>query len=221
MAKVTSPLLSIGARGQIGRSQVYASWRGVPYARQRVIPANPNTSQQQLTRNTLDSLMEQYKRTGPLGRAPWISATTGRPLTDRNQVIKTNLGPLRQEADMALYQGSPGSLSGLPPTSVSADGGTGSGEIDVTVDSPQEPAGWTLDSVVAIAFPDRAPNVLPTAFVAEAENDSPTAGSSTVVTLTGLQADVLHVVSAWPVWSRPDGRTAYGPSLTDTATSTA
>lgn len=218
MAKVKSPILSISARGQIGKSQVYGSWRGVAYARQHVTPANPNTTAQQLTRNTLDSLMEQYKRTGPLGREPWLSATTGRPLTDRNQVVKTNLPGLRAAADMTGYQASPGSLSGLPPTGVVAAANATAGEIDVTVTSPQEPAGWLLTSISAIAFPDRAPTSLPTAFVSEVESLAPVADGDTVLTFAGLTSGTLYVVSAWPVWTRPDGREAFGASLTDTAT---
>lgn len=218
MAKVKSPILSIGARGQIGKSQVYGSWRGVAYARQHVTPSNPNTSAQQLTRNTLDSLMEQYKRSGPLAREPWVSATTGRPLTDRNQVVKTNLPSLRVAPDMTGYQGSPGSLSGLPPTNVVAAATANAGEIAVTVTSPQEPTGWTLASISAIAFPDRSPQALPSAFVAELESVAPVADGDTSLLFTGLMSGVLYVVSAWPVWTRPDGREAFGASLTDTAT---
>lgn len=38
MAKLTAPLLSLDARGQIGSAVVYSYWRGVQYARVRVIP---------------------------------------------------------------------------------------------------------------------------------------------------------------------------------------
>jgi hypothetical protein len=38
MAKLTAPLLSLDARGQIGSAIVYSYWRGVQYARVRVIP---------------------------------------------------------------------------------------------------------------------------------------------------------------------------------------
>ena len=38
MAKLTAPLLSLDARGQIGSAVVYSYWRGVQYARVRVVP---------------------------------------------------------------------------------------------------------------------------------------------------------------------------------------
>jgi len=43
MSKLTGPLLSFGARGQIGKAMVTSTWKGVPYARQYVVPANPQT----------------------------------------------------------------------------------------------------------------------------------------------------------------------------------
>jgi len=43
MAKVTSPLFSMGASGQLGKSLVYMSWKGIDDVRQYVIPANPKT----------------------------------------------------------------------------------------------------------------------------------------------------------------------------------
>jgi len=51
MPKTTAPLLSFDARGQIAHTQVYSSWRGRPYVRRYSVGTNPNTSDQQLTRN--------------------------------------------------------------------------------------------------------------------------------------------------------------------------
>lgn len=220
MAKVKAPILSMDARGQIGKSQVYASWRGIQYARQHVIPANPNTAAQQLTRNTLDSLMEQYKRTSTLGRAPWDSATVGRPLTARNQVVKTNLPGLRSAANMQTYQGSPGSLAGLPATAILVANTAVAGELNVTITPPSVPTGWTLVSVIAIAFTDRAPTTKPTDFPQEGEQTTVSPGVGAIVAFTGLTAATLYVASGWVKWARPDGRTAYGASLTGFDTTT-
>lgn len=217
MAKVKSPLLSLGARGQIGKSQVYGSWRGVPYTRQHVIPSNPRTAAQTQTRDAFTRLSEMYKRLGALAVAPWNASISGRPLTARNMFTKVNLPALRGASDFTSFVGSPGALGGLPPTSISADPTATPGEIEVTVGSGAEPTGWTLASIVAVAFEDQAPNVAFSQFVAEAQNDTPTVEGDTVVTFAG-RPSTLHVVSAWPVWTLPDGRSAYGPSLTDTVT---
>jgi succinate dehydrogenase hydrophobic anchor subunit len=46
MAKVTSPLFSMGASGQLGKSLVYMTWKGIDDVRQYVIPANPRSALQ-------------------------------------------------------------------------------------------------------------------------------------------------------------------------------
>ena len=218
MAKVKGPLLSLSASGQIGKSQVYARWRGVPYVRQHVVPGNPKTTAQTLTRNVFSSLDSIAKRLGPLSRAPWLASVIGRPLTNRNAGIKTNLSAIRAQPNMQLWQGSPGAAAGLPPSNVVAIATATPGEISITITSPQEPTGWTLAAAVAHAFIDRAPDVQPVDFPIELENAAPTAGGDTIVLLTGATSAVLYVVSGWLRWTRPDGKTAYGAALTTTAT---
>lgn len=46
MAKVTAPLLSLGASGKIANTLVASVWKGIPYMRQYVVPANPKTVDQ-------------------------------------------------------------------------------------------------------------------------------------------------------------------------------
>lgn len=46
MAKVTGPLMSMSASGQVGKAIVFAAWKGVNYVRQYVIPSNPESEDQ-------------------------------------------------------------------------------------------------------------------------------------------------------------------------------
>lgn len=50
MAKLKAPLLSFGASGQIAKTIVYFPWKGLNVARKHVVPANPNTTDQQTQR---------------------------------------------------------------------------------------------------------------------------------------------------------------------------
>jgi hypothetical protein len=43
MAKVRSPLFSMSASGQLGKSLVYMTWKGIDDVRQYVIPSNPKS----------------------------------------------------------------------------------------------------------------------------------------------------------------------------------
>lgn len=214
MAKVKAPILSMEARGQIGKSQVYASWRGVAYARQHVTPSNPNTLEQQKTRNVFASLDELWKRMGGLSRAVWEAEAARRPLTARNALFRANIPPLRGQLDMTGWIGSQGAAAGLPPVAVTAAGGVGSGTIDVTITSPQEPADWLLEAVIAHAIKDRDPAVLPTEFVVEAEDLAPVVDGDTLINLAGLTAGANYVCAGWTRWVRPDGKKAYGASIT-------
>jgi len=214
MAKTKGPLLSLGARGSIAKSQVYARWKGVDYARVHVDPANPRTTEQTSTRTVFSSLNAQWKFSPAEAQAPFIAAAQGKPVTDRNLFIKANLSSMRDVATMASYIGSPGSRGGIPPVSL-ALASPGAGQIDATLVTTDAPADWTLSEVWAVAFIDRDPHDLPTVFPVVEEDATPTAGGSSVVPFTGLPAGT-YVVSAWPVWTKPDGFLAYGPSLTDT-----
>lgn len=78
MAKVSGPLMSLTASGGFASAMVYQSWKGRPTVRQLVIPANPQTADQQTARN--------YVRvTGAQQR--WVNLSTmkgpARLITDR------------------------------------------------------------------------------------------------------------------------------------------
>ena len=60
MAKLTGPLLSLSASGQFAKTMVYATWKGIKYARQYVIPQNPNTSAQQVARGYFSTAVAAY-----------------------------------------------------------------------------------------------------------------------------------------------------------------
>jgi hypothetical protein len=50
MARVTAPLFSFSASGQLAKSLVYFPWKGVDAVRSYTIPSNPNSADQQTQR---------------------------------------------------------------------------------------------------------------------------------------------------------------------------
>lgn len=213
MAKVRGPLLSLDARGQIGKSQVYGTWKGVQYARQYTAPSNPSTAAQVAVRSVFAALDELWKRTGPLTRETWNAETERRPMTPRNSWIRFNLPLLRGKSDISSIVISPGARSGPSASAVNAVAGTTAGTIKVTVSVSQVPSGWTAVSVVAVAVRNQSPSDTPSEYMREKEAPVSSAPSSVDVTLSGLTSGKQYVVVAWPVWMRPDGRRAYGASL--------
>jgi len=213
MAKITAPLLSFGARGQIGKAQVYATWRGISYARQHVIPANPRTQEQQLTRSIFTTLSSMWAAAPPEMHTAWNVQAMGRPYTGRNNFMGTNTRALRTAEDFADFTASPGALSGISPASITVTKNLVDNELDVTVSVPSPPPGWSALKVHAVAFYDSSPpaNWSGPILYAEGPADPGT------LTFTGLDLDKPIVVSAWITWQRPDTRTAYGRSLTQIA----
>lgn len=60
MAKLSGPLFSMAASGKIAGTLVYSIWKGIKYARQLIIPANPKTAAQQTQRGFLTSALAQW-----------------------------------------------------------------------------------------------------------------------------------------------------------------
>lgn len=215
MAKLTGPMLSFGARGQIGKAMVTAKWRGVAYARQYVKPANPQTAAQTAVRSLFAYLREMWKLAPTEVIATWDAFARGRPFTGMNKYVGENVRVLNGETDMNNFIGSPGSGGGLPPTSFSAVTGSVAGTIDFTFDVPATPSGWTLLRSVAVAFPDADPTgIFMGPYVEETVAVAPWDG-----TLTGLGSGVVCQVAGWLVWQKPNGDLAYSVSLLDQATS--
>ena len=211
MAKTTAPILSFGAAGQIAKTQVYARWRGIPYARRYIIPANPRTAGQTLTRSVFTFLTQQWKLMAAGAQAPWTAYAKGQPLTNRNALLKFNVQALRSGSDMTDFIGSPGSGGGVPLPSFTATGGAGSIATVVTV--PASPTGWTLASVAGIA----QLNANPHSATAYATTYEEALASPWEPAWTGLAAGD-YIVSLWTTWTKPDGSTAYGPSINQSAT---
>jgi len=214
MAKLTGPILSFGAKGQIGKTIVTADWRGIKYARQYTVPANPNTAAQIAVRSVFTFLSSFWLNSPTLFRAPWAANAVGRSYTDRNKLVAENLNALNLATDLNDFIGSPGALGGPPLDSITITTGTTPGGVDWSATPPTAPTGWTLASVVAVAFPDQdAHDAYEGPIVAQEDTTSTYGGN-----LAGFAEGIVVQVVVWPVWTRPDGKTAYGPSLIDTCT---
>lgn len=215
MAKVTGPLLSLGASGSIAKTIVVSKWRGKTYIRQHVIPANPKTTGQLMTRTVFKLLTQMWKLSGPFQIAPWNLFAKGRPFLGLNAHLGQNLKVLRAEADMNFFIGSPAAKGGLAPETVVATTGVGSGEVKATVVAPTPPTGWTLVGARAVAFPNQDPELDFIGPIIEGEDVT----DPFEITLAGLPVATDCQVSAWLEWTKENGDQAFGVSITDQATS--
>lgn len=213
MAKVTGPLLSLTASGQIGGSQVYAKWRGVPYVRSKVTPANPKTAGQVSTRTVFSFLSNVWKLLDPNAQAPWTAAAKGQPKTNRNMFMGTNIKGLRTPTTLDALVMSPGANGGLAAAAQTLTGGSGS--ITAAMTAPAIPAGWAVAAAWLNVIKQGDPHSDAVYnSVTETDVSSPYAPAA-----TGLAAGI-YVGTMWFTYTKPDGSTAYGPSVALEATAT-
>ena len=210
MAKPTGPLLSLGASGTLAKTLVYSKWKGRPYVRRWVTPANPQTAGQDLTRNVFSYMSDLWKGAPTDVRSPWVRFAQGQVLTGRNAFIGKNITALRTEVLLTNFIGSPGAKGGLAADSIVLTPGVD--ELAVAFTVPAVPTGWTLFGSIAMAIFDQDPqSPVNTIIVADTNEVSPFG-----ITLAGLTQVGDYVVSAWLQWTKPDGSTAYGPSINAT-----
>lgn len=216
MAKTTGPLLSLGARGQIGKTIVASAWRGISTMRQYVIPANPRTTAQQTNRTRFAFLRELYKRLPAAPRAAFDTYAKGRQFTGMNAFVGENNRLLVGETDILALEMSPGAGGGLPPVAISATTGGAAGEIDVVLTAPpQLPDGWTITNAWFVALPDQDPTGLLSGLIQQVSD----ATAPYDTTITGLDVATPCAVYGFFEYTKPDGKTAYSVSLSDLATS--
>lgn len=214
MARLTGALLSFGARKSIGKTVVYSSWKGIAYARQHVIPANPDTADQQAVRNVFAWLQRVWAYAPALATEAWDAYAAGQPLTGRNAFSKFNVAPLQGETDLTNFIMSPAAKSGPVAADVTFTPGNDLVTIDFT--APSLPVGWTIDKAIGCAIRQQNPSSGILYSMVAGED----ATSAYQVILSGLASAETYVCGGWFKYLRPDGSYAYGPAIQGTALTT-
>lgn len=214
MAKVTAPNLSMSSSGQVGKTLVNGSWRGVNYVRQYVTPANPNTTEQQLTRTAFAWINAVWKTLNAAVQAAWTLYAKGQSFTDRNAILSMNVKGLRTASTLGGVIMSPGAKGGLAAGAIAVAGG--SGKLDVTLTAPDLPTGWTITAAHAVAIlqQDVQSDTTDTTTYYATDATTPYVPSITVPAGT-------YQVFGFFAFTKADGSAAYGPSITTTGTATA
>lgn len=213
MAKTTAPLLSFGGAGQIGKSMVFSKWKGIGYARRYVIPANPNSTGQQATRNVFSYSSAFIKLATASVVEVWTAYAKGKPLTVRNAFMGLNIKALRGQANNDAMVLSNGANGGIAAAGIAT--GVVSDTITVTLAAPALPTGWAIVEGVAVATLQQDPESYTDATSYEAtDNSDPYAPAITV------PASGTYVIAGWFKFAKDGvGGTdyAYGPALLTTA----
>ena len=65
--KLTGPMFSLDARGTIGSAITFSFWKGINYARARVIPNNPKSAEQMAVRDIVSDASIAWKTEDTVG----------------------------------------------------------------------------------------------------------------------------------------------------------
>jgi len=71
MAKVSGPLLSLGASGTIGGLMTFSNWKGQNYVRQRVTPYNPQSTDQTTQRGLFTDAVTHWQAKDAPTKLTW------------------------------------------------------------------------------------------------------------------------------------------------------
>lgn len=208
MARLTGPLMSLTASGTLGKAITFSRWKGIAYARTRVIPFNPQTDDQDEVRNAFTCLNEMWKRMPMATRYPFIYSIRGRPLTARNRHIQVNVPALQGETTLDKLVMSVATGQAVPPATANAIDGGGQ-TIQVTATAPTVPAGYTLGAIQCAAIEDVDPNEATAGFTFFAQKSAP----SYIIDVDVLAAGEFQIAT-WCYFTRDsDGQNFYSAAL--------
>ena len=160
MARLTGPLFSLSASGQLAKSLVYGSWKGVKTVRQYVTPANPNTADQITQRAIVTAIVSAWKNyfTDSEGREAWdrSALNDSRPMSGFNQFMSQAMRASSADADVSMVnEVTPVAAQLVTFVCLNADDGAQADEAgDFEIWAGATVSGMTLSESVALAGGD-------------------------------------------------------------------
>jgi hypothetical protein len=144
MVKVAAPMLSLEASGTIANSMTFSKWKGRPYVRTRVTPANPRTPKQIGIRAVMAFLARQ-----------WANLTEAEQSSWEEKAKQTNVSPFNAFAGTNAFEWRnghypskkyPAARSSTPPSAptVSVTGGQRQVTISITTASTKPSWGYSI-----------------------------------------------------------------------------
>jgi len=91
MARVTGPLFSLDASGQVGKSVVFSKWKGRNYTRKLVIPKNPKSAKQIGVRSMMAFLAQAWAALGAGVKDDYDALAETKQISPFNAYVGENL----------------------------------------------------------------------------------------------------------------------------------
>lgn len=120
MAGLKGPLFSLEAAGTIAKSITFSRWRGRPYARQTVTPANPKSALQVGVRSAFKFLTQDYANLSAAKKTEWDTEGVPDNITGLNACVRVNQARARQNKGLLENPDEAAGTTPGAPTSPSA-----------------------------------------------------------------------------------------------------
>lgn len=156
MSRLTAPLLSFSASGQIAKTMVASTWKGIPYMRKYVVPANPKTVAQLAQRALMTAAVSAWKNyiTDTTGRDAWhnLAGYQTSALSGFNLFVRNCIGLMGTDPDGCMGDNAVAGAGNIVTFTVVNvdDGGTGDEAGDFEIWTGSSISAMTLFESVAI-----------------------------------------------------------------------
>lgn len=140
MVRVQAPALSLDASGSLGGAMVYSKWKGRPYVRALVTPANPKSGGQVGMRSMLKWLSQQWASLTAGEQATWLTRANQSVVSPFNSYVGYN--QFRWRDFLAPSTADPAAAVDTPAVIGSPSAAAGVRSITVTCPITTDNAGW-------------------------------------------------------------------------------
>lgn len=134
MAKTVGGMMSLDASGKFAGTMVFSKWKGRPYARLLVTPANPNTAGQQGVRANMRWLGKRWAGLTEPQKATWDARATQNNYSAFNAFVSVNQGDFAQ--GFGDQREDPAEASDPPNAPTDADASVTGNQVTLTWTDP-------------------------------------------------------------------------------------
>jgi len=140
MALVKGPAFSLAASGSIGGALVYSIWKGRPYVRQLVTPANPRSGSQTGFRASMRFLAQIWSGLSAANKATWESRADDMIVSEFNAFTSYNQKRWRNFLTPSTVD--PAAEISTPPTAPTGAAVAGVRMATITLTDTVTPPDW-------------------------------------------------------------------------------
>lgn len=160
MVKLQGPLFSLAASGTIADAVVFSSWKGRAYARERVIPANPQSGPQTGLRAMMKFLSQEWDGLTSAEKATWLARAQQTVISNFNAFTSYNQTRWRSykgpsQEDPAADASTPAAAPTTTPT-----GGIRQIQLSIADGAPAPDWGWIIHRSETTGFTPAFSNVV-------------------------------------------------------------